>query len=88
MREFWIPIYATIISGDIGMPNEVTDNTNNIFYLTDANIQVLLDGLTLQDAFNNGNNRLGGLLECKEESLLFKIVHSEIIQQIMVGLYI
>ncbi|MBK8635786.1 MAG: hypothetical protein IPN72_20380 [Saprospiraceae bacterium] len=52
--------YATIISGDIGMPNEVTDNTNNIFYLTDANIQVLLDGLTLQDAFNNGNDRLGG----------------------------
>ncbi|MCB0648204.1 MAG: hypothetical protein KDC49_16155 [Saprospiraceae bacterium] len=44
--------FTTIISGDIGVINEVTDNSRNLFKVSDSNVEIKLDGLTMQDAYN------------------------------------
>jgi len=46
--------HPTVLSGDIGAPNDSTDNAYNILYLTKTGITTRIDGLVLERA--NANN--------------------------------
>jgi hypothetical protein len=47
-------IHRTILSGDIGIPGDSTDNTNNIMAFGAVEEGTLLDGLTFQGGYSEG----------------------------------
>jgi hypothetical protein len=62
-RDF--SIFKTILSGDVGIPNDSTDNVYHVFYHpygTDLNVSALLDGFVISDgnaSSGDGENRFG-----------------------------
>ena len=54
--------YPTILSGDIGIPNDSLDNAHHVISFTGSNEGVLLDGfhITHGYAHNAGSNSVGG----------------------------
>jgi len=46
------PMYETIISGDVGVLSDSSDNIKQLFLLDEINMKVLMDGLSFEDAMN------------------------------------
>ena len=56
--------HETILSGDIGMPGDNSDNSRRIIYNTGLDNTAILDGFTIRDASNeilSGGNQGGGM---------------------------
>lgn len=49
----------TILSGDIGIANDSTDNSYHVIYNSSLNNTAILDGFTIQNGNANGNNGAG-----------------------------
>lgn len=50
---------VTILSGDIGIVNDSTDNSYHVIYNSNLNNTAILDGFTIQNGNANGNNGAG-----------------------------
>ncbi len=58
--------FPTILSGDIGMPGDSTDNSHNVLYMYAPDTQTVLDGFTVRDgeATYTGASKTYGRLRC------------------------
>jgi hypothetical protein len=45
--------YPTILSGDLGVPGDINDNTNTVVLITSNTAPILLDGFTIRDGNEN-----------------------------------
>ncbi|MCC5917461.1 MAG: hypothetical protein JJU02_09065, partial [Cryomorphaceae bacterium] len=67
----------TILSGDIGIPGDSTDNSYHVIWALAAADNTRLDGLTIRDGVANGNiinDRSGGGMHLSGKTILFKCV--------------
>ncbi|MEZ4942385.1 MAG: choice-of-anchor Q domain-containing protein [Saprospiraceae bacterium] len=58
--------FPTILSGDIGIPGDSTDNSHNVLYMYAPDTQTVLDGFTVRDgeATYTGASKTYGRLRC------------------------
>lgn len=45
------PMNHTILSGNIGLPNDSTDNSKHVCWVNDLNVEMILDGFIIEDGY-------------------------------------
>jgi len=53
-----VTAYPTVLSGDIGLPNDIIDNSYHVVAADGVNATAILDGFTITDGNASGN--IGG----------------------------